>query len=693
MELIYLWIKGYKNIRELGVSLNPNFKESQATTFSNNTLDIHLINCEYTNIFVKNYNVMTIVGSNGSGKTNLSNAIISILRKNLSFDSNTYYDYSLPNKYFLLIKQNDEFKQITNCSNIEISIDGKSLLNTEIENITKNINCNCGVFRPFLNIDDDSTLLFPKYNHMEEIVNHKVQNYFYNDRFRMYDTNQALRSLFIRNQKEQFEFLSNNNEYLVSKFYGYEINIEQEFAWLNLQLDDKVFQYYKRENLGVGKVTEFVDMLTNSNNFIIRKAKEKGYFDIDEFINIVISNGCFMFVIIKMAELFSLAVNFDNFIDLYDLKDIFHNVVELKPDSEDVEILINLNENNYKRKHKELKDFYTKIQKRFINAYDNNSSVQYIEKSFLVEFSTLLTTCIKLETDLFNEKFSIRDLFYTKNGNLYKPKNQFLVDITQNNLNEEMAFLNNLGIFRLSFYDKNSIEYNYSFYDLSTGEQRILRFFADILSLEKKDIQVFVFDEMDLSWHPEWQRKMIYYINDFFEKLDIPFCNLIFTTHSPFILSDMQKNNVIMLYRDKQGFAKKFNEVPNCFGANIHDLFNNNFFFSDCEESCIIGEVAKMHIKNIQEDFEKYKEFFYDEIFYHSINIDKNIFLKKVLELKNRILIIGEPVIRNALYKEWLSYPYIKYLLNPRNVLLDYIKLEDKYNELKRILDEKNRSD
>ena len=202
------------------------------------------------------------------------------------------------------------------------------------------------------------------------------------------------------------------------------------------------------------------------------------------------------------------------------------------------------------------------------------------DNDYLNYFSRLIDSLVKLENNLYNGESNLFEILETKDGNLFRLNNiDFLNNVKDDKDTDKNLLLNSLGIFRRSYYKNKVNDECYSFYDLSTGEQRLLRFFADILSLKDRGVDVYVFDEMDLSWHPEWQRKMVYYVVDFFDKLKLDKkINIIFTTHSPFILSDMPKENVIMLYRDNNGYAKKYNSEGNTFGANIHDLFNNNFF-------------------------------------------------------------------------------------------------------------------
>lgn len=72
MELIYLWMDGYNNLRNKGVLLNSNFIVDLDDFDSKKQKRIFLFEKKGSvEIFGNNLNIMTIVGKNGSGKTNI----------------------------------------------------------------------------------------------------------------------------------------------------------------------------------------------------------------------------------------------------------------------------------------------------------------------------------------------------------------------------------------------------------------------------------------------------------------------------------------------------------------------------------------------------------------------------------------------------------------------------------------------
>ena len=103
-------------------------------------------------------------------------------------------------------------------------------------------------------------------------------------------------------------------------------------------------------------------------------------------------------------------------------------------------------------------------------------------------------------------------------------------------------------------------------------------------------------DEVDLSFHPEWQKRTLKYLLDILGKIKDKSFHLIFTSHSPFLLSDIPKENIIFLDKyteeDKKSgrwyprnrYCKVVNGLVNkdkTFAANIHTLLSDGFFYGN----------------------------------------------------------------------------------------------------------------
>jgi len=150
----------------------------------------------------------------------------------------------------------------------------------------------------------------------------------------------------------------------------------------------------------------------------------------------------------------------------------------------------------------------------------------------------------------------------------------------------------------------------------------------------KYDAVNIILEEIELYFHPEWQRTLIFDLMDMIRqtKLDnINSINIIFVTHSPYILSDIPKTNVLFL---KDGMPS-YNMQENTFGANINSLLKNGFFMPGLP----IGEFAHYKIDSI---FSKL----------HSGDISD----EELKKIKQDILLVGEPFIRQQLMTLYNTY-------------------------------------
>ena len=144
---------------------------------------------------------------------------------------------------------------------------------------------------------------------------------------------------------------------------------------------------------------------------------------------------------------------------------------------------------------------------------------------------------------------------------------------------------------------KESIPLNH----LSSGERQLIYLMStlayhaiNIDSVPRTENRVkyerlnLVMDEVEICFHPEYQRVFVNRLLNmlkrmgFNEKFDI---NVIITTHSPFVLSDIPDENILCL---KRGMPHKGEEVlRRTFCANMYDLLANQFFMKE-----FVGEFA-----------------------------------------------------------------------------------------------------
>ncbi len=192
--------------------------------------------------------------------------------------------------------------------------------------------------------------------------------------------------------------------------------------------------------------------------------------------------------------------------------------------------------------------------------------------------------------------------------------------------------------------DKDFI-FSFKWQDLSAGESALLTLFSKINFVKAyadyKDFVWILIDEGDLYLHPEWQRTFFSdlhkYIPLFFK--DKKGIQLFLTSHSPFIVSDLAKENIILLDKEKEsGLCKVVtnDNLQTTFGANIHSLFKDSFFM----ESGLMGQFAKEKILNLI-DFLKSNVLKSEK---YSLGEESSLVL---------INMIGEPIIRKQLQDMW----------------------------------------
>ena len=156
--------------------------------------------------------------------------------------------------------------------------------------------------------------------------------------------------------------------------------------------------------------------------------------------------------------------------------------------------------------------------------------------------------------------------------------------------------------------DKEQVNYN----DLSSGELQLLQTLSvhayhieNILSVNGDDRPKYrclnlVFDEIEMCFHPEYQRQFIQRLinmltamsNSYDHDRDGAFFNIIIITHSPFILSDVPKEKILFMENGKQ-----IQKELNTFAGNITEMMYESFFLDST-----IGVFAETKIKKLIEE-------------------------------------------------------------------------------------------
>lgn len=184
-----------------------------------------------------------------------------------------------------------------------------------------------------------------------------------------------------------------------------------------------------------------------------------------------------------------------------------------------------------------------------------------------------------------------------------------------------------------------------SFNSLSSGEKQMIHAMSAILyqigNIESawgnKAKQAhyskicLVFDEIELYFHPKYQTMLVAFMIETLQGLNlekVKDIQIILSTHSPFILSDIPTSDILMI---KDGEQTQPEEDTETFCANVYDILNNQFFMSR-----FVGDFANSKINDVIELLKSERALTEQE----SIKIKKDMsligdsFLRRMLEKK-----------------------------------------------------------
>jgi hypothetical protein len=159
----------------------------------------------------------------------------------------------------------------------------------------------------------------------------------------------------------------------------------------------------------------------------------------------------------------------------------------------------------------------------------------------------------------------------------------------------------------------------------------------------KKSPLILFFDEIEVTIHPDLQRQLVSNVITFLEstfghsKYYLYSFHVIFASHSPILLSDIPRTNVVFLNRDSNTTPPRVTALSDeaiatkaTFGANIHTLYKDSFFLG----GGLIGAFAFQTITRIVKELK-------DECC--------------STDLLNVIKLIDEPLIRTSLEADYFS--------------------------------------
>ena len=188
--------------------------------------------------------------------------------------------------------------------------------------------------------------------------------------------------------------------------------------------------------------------------------------------------------------------------------------------------------------------------------------------------------------------------------------------------------------------EKNAIDLKYYgfraidefYYNMSTGEANILKVMSYVKWLQMNSFQgtcQLVVDELESGMHLEWSRTLINFLVNYINEINrIGGMNfqLILTTHSPYMLSDIKPGNVIMLEKNQETGYSEGKVLQNTFAKNIQEIMKENLIdniYGDFALTKINSMIERLNGEEEQEGNEE--------------------------ELLKEIHLISEPILRNKL--------------------------------------------
>lgn len=610
MELVYFWInKSEKGILEKqGVLLSNQYEIS--FNEDDKLLSIRKNN-NYYNIFKNNVitNVNAIVGSNGAGKT-------TILEYIYRMDVQPYIEYE--NNY---IGQN-EIEERDKKISIQIYQNEENLL--IIHNIKNGIKVSKGEGYKVINVYDDKRINFENTVNLTKI-------------------------------------------YLTNSYYNYGIN---GYTIMSGECTDIALTMESLTTFMSGfydKITYFPQGAIKDNwynglqQLLISKRKENDFQQLCDllYFNKLLKNN--------MIRSFTAKVPAKLEIRIKSIIDILRQLAELdKPIRRyNSGLLYKERIKNKLRKWENvlcIKSLYTPplFRCKFIEQLEVNLLLEMdfiydiLDENEMVSADEILSFCYKYLNGLNDENHKIEKIYYM---NAIKEINRlknileiyadfYTIQIDYANISREyFNFCNYIGVGLekgKSYIGKYLEIMNL---EMSSGERaylnffswiNLLKFFKDIFSNNISDnIQknmLLLIDEIDLYCHPEWQRKMIInLLKELKNQFPSRKIQVIFTTHSPIVLSDVPLSNTLYIRKLDNKISKIDDRLTHkeTFASNIYQLFNDSFFLSG---KSAIGEFA---LEVINETLNQIK--------------NTNSFEENIHEIQYILNMIGEPIIRNKL--------------------------------------------
>ncbi|KZN99236.1 AAA family ATPase [Pseudobacillus badius] len=590
MELIYLWVDNYRNIQNVGFNFSSRFNVHYKMELGKE-YPILKIEKNYTvpKLFDQKVDQITaIIGKNGSGKTN----ILDIL------GAKRYDRQSLGNyrdlKYFIIYHLESNLFAIEG-SNFEfIKNNIKEYANGE------NINHITEPYSIIVELEEEQ-LSYKGFLQFGSGVAYKDNINFFSFRHRYNgDAYRHYQSMTIENEPSHLFNRINLNNKNTGNSAIYEMIIDLNKKKLTNQEDSFMFAFKNNIYLTISPNMHLIDSLD-------LKLKE-GF---EEKINLLKPND--------PQFKFNPKVDFINRF----LYDFCHSLASQFFSSQQMEKQLSKIRNVTQEFTVEQENYYSYYLQVIstILGYQEEIDKYFKHKQQILDFmGDLIKNILKFDQEWFS------------NNRINIP----LQDNHDESINNFLKILDNLNFIDEEVQSLIKV-FSINFHPFSAGEEALMSLFAALhyaLKLEyhqTRDKAIILLDEPDNFMHPEWSRLLVKELCSFLNRLENGYQSyqIVITTHSPFIISDLPKENVISLDKDLETGKCKIVPIVETFASNIHTLLAQDFFMSST-----IGEFAKYKINKVIDLLN---------------SSDLHLLEQKKEEIDYIISIIGEPLIKNKL--------------------------------------------
>lgn len=282
-----------------------------------------------------------------------------------------------------------------------------------------------------------------------------------------------------------------------------------------------------------------------------------------------------------------------------------------------LDIVKELNQNEVKEEENELRDETRKVKKDYVESIidivnifreirENGSSIDNKSSSILLKYSNI-------------------------NRRLFEELNNRLAQyIVSKKLMDDLCWSLNKD------YNNYALLEETPNYHMSTGEGNLIEIFSQLYTYlymheESSGDIILLVDELESGMHLEWSRRLIkILIDNLSEILEYEGkgrrIQFIFTTHSPYMLSDIKPGNVIMIEKNQEIGYSEGKVLQNTFAKNIQEIMKENLIdniYGDFALAKINSMIERLNGEEEQEGNEE--------------------------ELLKEIHLISEPILRNKL--------------------------------------------